>query len=380
MSKIPPLTIIDLYSGVGGFSLGAARAGFNIVAAVDNDSIALKVHKINFPNTVHLNIDLSSAAGANLLQEIKYECGQISGVIGGPPCQGFSVIGKNHLDDKRNRQFVHFFRLVSEIRPAFYLCENVLGILHDKYTSTRMEANKYVDGQYVSLPPIILKANDFGAPTSRSRSFFFGYRQELPLSIDTDAFKPPSDVEKITVERALKGLPKRITANERADHGGWRKVSILRKDSFGKRLYSCIPINVGDTTAIRKLHENEKVSGCLGTIHTQHVLERFKSLMPGARDNISKSFRLDPKGYCPTLRAGTGKDHGSYQAVRPIHPTQNRVITPREAARLQGFPDWYQFDSTIWHSFRLIGNSVSPILAEYILSTIRGTLEPSSEA
>jgi DNA (cytosine-5)-methyltransferase 1 len=85
--------------------------------------------------------------------------------------------------------------------------------------------------------------------------------------------------------------------------------------------------------------------------------------------------KLDPEGYCPTLRAGTGPDRGSFQAVRPIHYLRPRVITPREAARLQGFPDWYQFDQTKWHSFRQIGNSVSPLVAEVVLRRVRKVLQ-----
>ena len=94
----------------------------------------------------------------------------------------------------------------------------------------------------------------------------------------------------------------------------------------------------------------------------QHILEQ--------QDRISKSTRLDPQGFCPTLRAGTGPEKGSFQAVRPIHYQYSRVITPREAARLQGFPDWSKLPDTIWHGFRQIGNSVSPIAAERVLSAI----------
>lgn len=105
----------------------------------------------------------------------------------------------------------------------------------------------------------------------------------------------------------------------------------------------------------------------MGTIHTDEVINRYKKLSFGETDKISRSQRLNPNGFCPTLRAGTGSDKGSYQAVRPIHPTQARVITPREAARLQGFPDWFRFHPTKWHSFRQIGNSVSPLVAEAML-------------
>jgi DNA (cytosine-5)-methyltransferase 1 len=100
------------------------------------------------------------------------------------------------------------------------------------------------------------------------------------------------------------------------------------------------------------------------------VIHRFSKVNPGEIDKISRAPRLKLDGFCPTLRAGTGRDRGSYQAVRPIHPNQHRVITPREAARLQGFPDWFQFHETKWHSFRQIGNSVSPIVSEYLFKRI----------
>ena len=95
--------------------------------------------------------------------------------------------------------------------------------------------------------------------------------------------------------------------------------------------------------------------------------ERFGILGYGEMDKISRASRLDPNNFCPTLRAGTGKDRGSFQSVRPIHYSAPRVIAPREAARLQGFPDWFLFHPTKWHSFRQIGNSVSPIVSEAIL-------------
>ena len=113
-----------------------------------------------------------------------------------------------------------------------------------------------------------------------------------------------------------------------------------------------------------------------GTQHSDVVVSRFVATKPGFRERISRFPRLDPRGYCPTLRAGTDSAHGSFQAVRPIHPTQNRVITPREAARLQGFPDWYTFHETKWHAFRQIGNSVSPLIAEHLLLVIRSKLWP----
>jgi len=110
------------------------------------------------------------------------------------------------------------------------------------------------------------------------------------------------------------------------------------------------------------------------TQHSAAVVERFSKVLPGGLERIGRHPRLKWNGQCPTLRAGTGADKGSFQAVRPIHPQESRVITVREAARLQGFPDRHLFHSTIWHSFRMIGNSVSPIVSTVIFSVLADKL------
>jgi DNA (cytosine-5)-methyltransferase 1 len=131
-----------------------------------------------------------------------------------------------------------------------------------------------------------------------------------------------------------------------------------------------IPPKIGDPLSIERYYEKGEISGCMGTRHTKEVKARYAALEYGEQDKISKSVRLHPEKFCPTLRAGTGSDKGSYQAVRPIHYRAPRVITPREAARLQGFPDWFALHRTKWHSFRQIGNSVSPIVSEQLMKVI----------
>ena len=111
------------------------------------------------------------------------------------------------------------------------------------------------------------------------------------------------------------------------------------------------------------------------TNHCLRVVTRFKEVAEGGVDPVGRHPRLAWSGQCPTLRAGTGTDRGSYQSVRPLHPEQPRVITVREAARLQGFPDAHRFHSTVWHSFRMIGNSVSPIMAQAIFKVIGAKLD-----
>ena len=366
--------IIDLFSGVGGLSLGSARAGFVVRGAVDNDPKANHAHKVNFPNTVHLNADIANITGTELTDRLFCNGESIVGIVGGPPCQGFSAIGRRDKDDTRNMSFVQFFRIVSEVQPKFFLVENVPGIMQDMYDGIREQAFSFVEGKYAILPEMHLSANEYGAATTRKRIFFFGYLTDDMDPMTIDKFDPPSDTEIVHVKDALCGLPPRIDPDWQNEEKSWQVVGVYPNGSFGQRLRGHIPSGVGDQDALRRLSLRNEVSGFLGTAHTADVTERFAKTECGRYDSISKSYRLDPDGFCPTLRAGTGPDQGSFQAVRPIHPTEARVITPREAARLQGFPDWFQFSSTKWHSFRQIGNSVSPILAERILSTVAKSL------
>lgn len=369
--------VIDLFSGAGGLSLGAARAGFNVAGAVERDTHAAATHARNFPQTAHLQADLSNLSAADILFSLGLTRSDVKGVIGGPPCQGFSCIGHQKNDDPRNELFVDFFRLVKELRPHFFLAENVPGLLDEGNTGILTRALEHVK-DYNILEPLTLCAKDFGVPTTRTRVFIVGYLSNEVDHLAVVDFSPPKDAENITVRAALKGLPRRIDPLWQAERDGWRISRAIGTGYFATRLQGKVPTDVGDPIALEKLRRHSKSSGNLGTRHSAAVSKRYASIKHGKRDKISKSHRLDLDGFCPTLRAGTGKDRGRFQAVRPLHPTQSRVITPREAARLQGFPDWFRFSPEKWHSFREIGASVSPILAERLLATILECLTTQS--
>lgn len=372
-SHAPP-PVVDLFSGAGGLSLGAARAGFRVCAAVELDEHAMAAHKRNFPVTRHLVADVAKFDGRSLMREVGLKERQLVGLIGGPPCQGFSCIGKNQRADTRNELFVHFFRLVKEVSPVFFVAENVPGLLCERNGELRHRALKQVSDRYALLPPMKLAAQRYGAPTTRTRVFYIGCRADLAVDLRESDFTPPAEVEMVTVRDALRGLPTRISPDWQSEEQGWRKVSLAGDGYYQERLHGNVPTGVGDPVALLRLGRESRASGCWGTRHSPKVADRYGALQPGQRDPVSKSHRLDLDGFCPTIRAGTGPGRGRFQAVRPIHPTQSRVITPREAARLQGFPDWFQFSATKWHSFRQIGNSVSPILAERILVVIAKAL------
>lgn len=368
--------VVDLFAGVGGLSLGAARAGFTIALAVERDRHASAAHKINFPHTPHLETDIAKLSPDELLTAAGIKHGQLSGLIGGPPCQGFSTMGHRHSSDARNNLFRRFFELVAGCEPLFFLAENVPGICNDKFSSIRKDAFSLVRASYVLLEPLRLNASHFGAPTTRERIFFIGYKKNLRWVLTENHIRQLQRPSPITVSKALRGLPKRILSSWQHESQGWRITEPLPQSHFYNRVSGCVPPLTGDQNAIDQLRHNQLVSGCLGTHHTDDVKARFTKLSPGQMDQPSRAMRLEPHGLCPTLRAGTGSDRGSFQAVRPIHPTSPRVITPREAARLQGFPDWFQFAPSKWHSFRQIGNSVSPLLAEVLLKAIYNVLAP----
>lgn len=355
--------------------MGAARAGMRVVSSVEIDPHANETHGRNFPNTRHLGIDVSTLKGSDLLAQSGLMPGEVDGLIGGPPCQGFSDIGRRDPKDRRNSLFGHFMRLVAETQPRFFVAENVPGILQVRNEDILKTALNLLPANYVLLPATKACATDFGAATTRTRVFFVGFDPRRCRELNLDIFTVPHGQQKTTVRDALVGLPENIDQAWQSEANSWQPVERLRESYFNKRAQSDIPKGVGDPFALDAFFQAGYTSGCFGTIHSAEVAARYKKLKPREQDPISKATRLDYAWFCPTLRAGTGSEKGSYQAVRPIHPTMARVITPREAARLQGFPDWFLLHPTKWHSFRQLGNSVSPIVAEKILSAISERLD-----
>lgn len=366
--------IIDLFAGVGGLSLGAARAGYALAGAVELDPIARATHALNFPSTPHLADDVGTLDGATLLEACSLQPGEVSGLIGGPPCQGFSDIGKKNAADPRNELLAHFFRLVSEIRPSFFLAENVPGVLAPRNAHILQAALARIPKDYVVLSPSLLIASDFGAATIRKRCFFVGFDPKKVQNFGEEVFLPGGHGAITTVGDALLGLPS-VRSNWATEAQAWRNVGKLPDSFFHTSVQGRIPESVGNAITLERYLTSRQVSGCFGTIHEDATVARFRKLRPGEKDPVSKASRLRRDGLCPTLRAGTGAERGSFQAVRPIHFSSPRVITPREAARIQGFPDWFTFHPTKWHSFRQIGNSVSPLLAESVLERIRHHLK-----
>lgn len=342
--------IVDLFCGCGGFALGAHAAGLAPRVAFDIDPILTSSYSYNFPDTSLVRANLSRIEGADIKRAAG---GRIDGLFGGPPCQAFSDIGHRKADDPRRNLLRHFFRLVAELRPTFFVMENVRGLGYSDAQPYFERCLDLVPSRYRIVGPNILDAADYGAATRRPRLFVIGYDPEYcdPLTlVDLEGAK----TQPATVRAAIGDL---VSAEMVAEVDGfdlWRIRQSGRPSEYASRLRT-----------------NERTfTGHRRTSHTARIKRRFAAVKPGGVDVVGRHPRLDWEGQCPTLRAGTGNDRGSYQSVRPIHPEEPRVITVREGARLQGFPDRFKFHPTIWHSFRMIGNSVSPIIAQAIFSLI----------
>jgi DNA (cytosine-5)-methyltransferase 1 len=352
-------TVVDLFCGCGGFSLGAELAGFRSLVALDIDPTLQSAYRRNFPKTRAIQADVADIEAADwhhLVGRTRPE-----GVVGGPPCQGFSRIGKRRKNDPRNNLLGHFFRHVRILRPKFFVMENVEGLLDEGKIEFLREEIANLPSRYRVLDPITISAASFGAPTYRRRVVIVGYDPtEMDEITENDIQRTKRHL--VTVRDAIADLPGPIPESKTKGEFAWTKYPPRSDDcipGYARLMRRPPPRGLGWPEAI-ELHSKGYISGLTATNHSTEVARRYSVIAGGKSDPITKAYRLEWDGQCPTIRAGTGSDKGAFQAVRPLHPGKGRVITVREGARLQGFPDWFVFHPTKWHSFRMIGNSVSP--------------------
>ncbi len=378
-SGAPTGTVVDLFCGCGGFSLGAEMAGFRSLVAIDVDPTLQSAYRKNFPGTKAIRgsvADVDASAWRQFIGNTRPDA-----LIGGPPCQGFSWIGKRQKDDPRNSLIGHFYRHVQELRPKFFIMENVEGLLDGENVDMLMSAMEQVSGTYCVLDPVIVNAAHFGAATKRRRVVVVGYDPAEVDPITVDMIQPVEPSRLSTVQDAISDLPPPIPEDKDEMNFGWARYPEIGAplSKYAKQLRAAPPPGLGWSEA-RAFHKEGCVSGLFLTRHSEAVAQRYASVPGGKSDTVSKSYRLEWNGLSPTLRAGTGADKGAFQAVRPLHPGEGRVITVREAARLQGFPDWFVFHHAKWHSFRMIGNSVSPFVSRGLMAKISSRMRASLAA
>ena len=376
---------IDLFAGAGGMSLGFEQAGFDIAACVEVDPIHAAVHHFNFPETVVL---AKSVVGLGA-EEIRRTSGigrrPVDVVFGGPPCQGFSLIGQRMLDDPRNHLAREFVRIVVELKAKTFVFENVKGLTVGKHRHFLDALIDAFDGAGYSVrePWVVLNAANYGVPQSRERLFLLGARKGIrlpdypqPVTVsDRDLFTSSSAAATPTCADALSDLPDAESFEELMTSDS---VSISRWAASTEYALEC---RCATADAWRfgypRVWDSRILTASMRTVHSEISRRRFSATRPGDVEPISRFFKLSPDGFCNTLRAGTDSARGAFTSPRPIHYAFPRCITVREMARLHGFPDWFRFHVTKWHGARQVGNSVPPPLARAVATAVRDALQVS---
>jgi len=377
---------VDLFAGAGGMTLGFEQAGFDVLASVEIDPIHCATHEFNFPLCSILCKDVALLTGSEIRKNSAIGRREIDVVISGSPCQGFSLMGKRDVDDPRNSLIFHFHRLVLELKPKFFVMENVPGITAGEHKqllniliSSFLEAGYQVEEKYQ-----VLNAAHYGVPQARKRLFLIGCKKkyELPKYPQPITFLPRAKAKTKILKRPKKApnLPAVPTVWDAI--GDLPEVENYSELLYGDSIIALYGKSSSYASILRQIDyldddysydrefDRRILSSSWRTQHSPECMARFAATPQGEKEPISRFYKLHPEGVCNTLRAGTDRGRGAFTSPRPIHPQTPRCITVREAARLHSYPDWFRFHRTKWHGFRQVGNSVPPLLAKAVGSEI----------
>ncbi|OYQ66488.1 DNA (cytosine-5-)-methyltransferase [Pseudanabaena sp. SR411] len=376
---------VDLFAGAGGMTLGFEQAGFDVLASVEIDPIHCATHEYNFPKCKVICASVTDITGDEIRDIAQIGRQEVDVVFGGPPCQGFSLMGKRAFDDPRNQLVSHFMRLVTELNAKYFVMENVKGLTignHRKFVEEVIE-NFEAKGYNILKDNGVLNASHFGVPQHRERFFLIGCRKDLPLPSYPLAISKPANAKKIpkeltnltnspTVRDAIAGLP------DISEYTELMKQDNLQVEFGQFSEYVKLINNFGESNfGYKREYDKKLLTSSLMSKHKDTSIQRFSATAQGEVESISRFYKLALDGISNTLRAGTPSNRGAFTAPRPIHPITPRCITVREAARLHSYPDWFRFHKTIWHGFRQVGNSVPPLLAKAVASQIIKTMNIS---
>ena len=374
------MRIVDLFSGAGGLTFGfyynlingefVRNENCDIIFANEFDSAAAEAFRINFPDLNMVEKDIKHLKRAEILHLIGDE--EVDLIIGGPPCQSYSTIGRRVYDDKA-KLYNEYYRLLEIIRPRMFLFENVKGMLSmkdengDKVIDVIENKFANIDGEFgYHIEYDVLDAVHYGVPQHRERVFIIGIRNDLNIEWEF----PEGNGEIITLRQAISDFPVISSGEEITDYGETRPQNeyqrIMRGDTqvltchflavYGDKIQTIMNhvIPGEGRNYINKLVED----GILG--------EEYK-LTSGYNNTYGRLYADQP---CTTITNNMSTPSG----LRCIHYDQNRALTPREGARIQSFPDWFQFRGNRRQIKTQIGNAVPPLLAMKLAEALQRIL------
>lgn len=343
---------VDIFSGAGGLSIGAERAGLNIVIAVEKDIYASETFTHNHPFAKILCDDIREIKPLEHINSNPFI------VFGGPPCQGFSTSNTKtrSTENTNNFLFHEFLRFVAELQPSWFLFENVEGITSFDNGNTVKEIKRLFGELGYCTTEKVLYASDYGVPQHRNHFIMVGNRLGINFEF------PKKFNYKVSVEEAISDLP-----------------SLQNGDNIDKLSYSRKLSQSSDFAKLMRKNSTKSLQNFVSR-NKDYVLERYKHIKEGENwkaipDELMQNYA--DKNNC---HSGIYKRLNSklpsvvisnYRKNMLIHPFEDRGLSVREAARLQSFPDSFIFKGTLSHIQQQIGNAVPPLLAEAIFKAIK---------
>lgn len=366
---VPNLTAIDLFCGAGGLSEGFRQAGYHVLAGNDFDETAGKTFAATHREAKFLPGPIQDYTAKDFLKAAKLKSGELDILIGGPPCQGFSVYNHQRgLHDERSSLYKEYLRVVKGLRPKWVVLENVTGMTS---AGGGAAVQAILDGLkalgYV-VDKKILKAEEYGVPQERRRIVFIGNRIGAPIPWP-EPTHGPGLLPFVTVADAIGDLPALGNGEDRgvlpyAREATSEYQAMLRGGSNAVTNHSAARLSALNLQRMKHIPE--------GGSWRDIPFELLPAGMKRAKrsDHTKRYGRLRWKGLASTILTKCDPHWGAY-----FHPEQDRALTVREAARLQSFPDWFDFQGSRTEQYVQVGNAVPPLLGCRIAEAIRDAIE-----
>lgn len=365
------MRIVDLFSGAGGLTFGfyynlidgrfVKNEECDIVFANEFDKAAAKAFRANFPDINMINKDIRELNEGEILQLIGDE--EIDLIIGGPPCQSYSYVGKRIYDDKA-KLYNEYYRMLSIIRPKMFLFENVKGMLSMKDDKGNLIIDE-IKKKFANISENlgynivyqIVDAVDYGVPQHRERVFIIGIRNDLNFVWDFTTLE--KEKEQITLKEAISDFPQISSGEEITEYGESRPgnaYQILMRGDCNQLTGHFLAVYGDKMQTIMNHVIPGEGKDYINNLVKKGVLEEKYKLTSGYKNTYGRLYADKP---CTTITHNMSTPSG----LRCIHYEQNRALTPREGARIQSFPDWFQFCGKRSEIKTQIGNAVPPLLA-----------------